>query len=54
MMLQYVRGGKAVFDSTYAEESPRSPEDEAAFRVWSAERKAADVATITALMNQKG
>ena len=44
--------GKAVFDATYAEEFPRSPEDDAAWERWRAERKAADVATVAALTRE--
>ena len=45
--------GKAVFDATYAEEFPRSPEDDVAWEAWRAQRKAADVATVAALKTRK-
>ena len=41
--------GKAIFDGTYAEEFPRSPEDDAAWELWRAQRKTADVAAVAAL-----
>ena len=45
--------GKSGFDATYAAEAPYAPEDDAAWEIWRAQRKAADVATITALMARK-
>lgn len=46
--------GKAVYDATYAEESARDQEDQAAYGRWREERRTADVAIVSALMNDEG